>query len=266
MDKRYFIVLVMTVLLGCVSCKRVDKPAETRQEDIQAKKMLQGIWISADDESPSLMAKGDTIFYPDSTSVPVAFKIISDTLYIYGAAEASYPIERQTEHVFQFRNQSGDLVKLVKSEDASDFSYFDSKQPVVLNQRRLIKRDTIVAGPAARYHCYVQVNPTTYKVYKTSYNDEGMEVGNIYYDNTVHFAIFKGAQRLYSHDFRKQDFQQLLPMLDMKQTILSDMEFEKVDESGIHYYALLGIPDTATSYMVEVAVSYQGKLSMKVAE
>ena len=48
--------------------------------------------------------------------------------------------------------------------------------------------------------------------------------------------------------------------------ILSDMEFEKTDESGIHYHALLGIPDTATSYMVEVSVSYQGKLSMKLAE
>ena len=112
----------------------------------------------------------------------------------------------------------------------------------------------------------MQVNPTTYKVIKTSYNDEGMEVGNVYYDNTVHFAIFIGAQRLYSHDFRKQDFQKLLPMLDIKQAILSDMEFEKTDESGIHYHALLGIPDTATSYMVEVSVSYQGKLSMKLAE
>ena len=196
--------------------------------------MLQGIWISADDESPVLMAKGDSIFYPDSTSVPVAYKIISDTLFLSGATETSYAIERQTEHLFQFRNQNGDLVRLVKSEDASDFSYFDSKPPVV--------------------------------VIKTSYNDEGMEVGNVYYDNTVHFAIFIGAQRLYSHDFRKQDFQKLLPMLDIKQAILSDMEFEKTDESGIHYHALLGIPDTATSYMVEVSVSYQGKLSMKLAE
>ena len=263
---KYFIVFAALVLMGCVSCKRSEKPAEPRQEDLQAKKMLQGIWISADDDSPVLMAKGDCIFYPDSTSMPVAYKIISDTLFLSGATETSYAIERQTEHLFQFRNQNGDLVRLVKSEDASDFSYFDSKPPVVLNQRRLIKRDTIVAGPSARYHCYVQVNPTTYKVIKTSYNDEGMEVGNVYYDNTVHFAIFIGAQRLYSHDFRKQDFQKLLPMLDMKQAILSDMEFEKTDESGIHYHALLGIPDTATSYMVEVSVSYQGKLSMKLAE
>ena len=137
MRMRYFIVFAALVLMGCVSCKRSEKPAEPRQEDLQAKKMLQGIWISADDDSPVLMAKGDSIFYPDSTSVPVAYKIISDTLFLSGATETSYAIERQTEHLFQFRNQTGDLVKLVKSEDASDFSYFDSKPPVVLNQCRL---------------------------------------------------------------------------------------------------------------------------------
>ena len=254
------------ILMGCVSCKRGEKTVDTRHEDSQAEKMLQGIWVSADDENPALMARGDSIFYPDSTSMPVAFKIISDTLFIYGATNTSYPIERQTEHLFQFRNQNGELVKLVKSEDASDFSYFDSKQPVVLNQSRLIKRDTIVAGPTANYHCYVQVNPTTFKVIKTSFNGEGMEVGNVYYDNTVHLAVFQGAQRLYSHDFRKQDFQHLLPKLDMKQTILSDLEFDRTDDTGIYYLAFLGVPDTPTSYMVEVSVSYQGKLTMSLGK
>lgn len=228
--------------------------------------MLQGVWISDEDESPALMAKGDSIFYPDSTSMPVAFKIVSDTLYLIGGTTATYPIESQSEHIFSFRNPNGETVKLVKSDDAEDFSYFEMKQPVVLNQRRLIKRDTIVAGPADRYHCYVQVNPTTYKVYKSSINDSGLEVSNVYYDNTVHFAIFKGAQRLYSHDFKKLDFKNLLPMLNMKETILSDMEFQKTDAEGIHYLALLGIPDTATSYMVEVTVSYQGKLTMKLSD
>ena len=121
MRMRYFIVFAALVLMGCVSCKRSEKPAEPRQEDLQAKKMLQGIWISADDDSPVLMAKGDSIFYPDSTSVPVAYKIISDTLFLSGATETSYAIERQTEHLFQFRNQTGDLVKLVKSEGSHLF-------------------------------------------------------------------------------------------------------------------------------------------------
>lgn len=266
MKVRYIIMFVAAVLLGCVSCKKNHQPAPVQSEDLRAKKLLQGVWVSADDESPVLMAKGDTIFYPDSTSMPVAFRIVADTLYLIGGITTGYPIELQTEHAFNFRNADGEPVKLVKSEDATDFSYFEMQPPVVLNQRRLIKRDTIVSGPADRYHCYVQVNPTTYKVYKTSFNDTGMEVSNVYYDNTVHLAIFRGAQRVYSHDFRKQDFAKLLPMVDMKETILSDMELESVDDSGIRYAAFLGIPDTATSYVIEVTVNYQGKLSMKLSD
>lgn len=266
MKARQIVTLVGAVMIGCASCKKSSQPSASPTEDLQAKKLLQGVWISGDDESPVLMAKGDTIFYPDSTSMPVAFRINADTLYLKGRTTLAYPIELQTEHAFSFRNADGELVSLVKSEDAADFTYFEMQQPVVLNQRRLIKRDTVVAGPADRYHCYVQVNPTTYKVYKTSFNDSGMEVSNVYYDNTVHFAIFRGAQRLYSHDFRKQDFARLLPMVDMSETVLSDMEFDSADDGGIRYVALLGIPDTATSYVVEVTVNYQGRLSMKVAD
>ena len=99
MKMRYCIVFAAIILMGCVSCKRGEKTVDTRHEDSQAEKMLQGIWVSADDENPALMARGDSIFYPDSTSMPVAFKIISDTLFVYGATNTSYPIERQSSTI-----------------------------------------------------------------------------------------------------------------------------------------------------------------------
>ena len=71
---------VAAVLVGCVSCKKNQQTTPVQPEDLRAKKLLQGVWVSADDDSPVLMAKGDTIFYPDSTSMPVAVKIVADTL------------------------------------------------------------------------------------------------------------------------------------------------------------------------------------------
>lgn len=75
------LVVLSTVLLVVFSgCKnRQNAPVKiVEQEDMQAKKMLQGIWVPDDEESVAFKVKGDTIYYPDSTSVPVAFKIIGD--------------------------------------------------------------------------------------------------------------------------------------------------------------------------------------------
>lgn len=56
----YIILLLSQILLcGCVS--NVDSSAK---ENEGAKQILQGIWISEDEETPSFMAKGDTIFTP----------------------------------------------------------------------------------------------------------------------------------------------------------------------------------------------------------
>lgn len=48
--------------------------------------MLQGIWLNDDDEDDvAFRVKGDTIYYPDSTSQPVYFYIAGDTLVMKGA-------------------------------------------------------------------------------------------------------------------------------------------------------------------------------------
>lgn len=255
---------ILVCCLALASCK--DKGAKTAepQEDLKAKQMLQGIWVNEDNQSVAFRVKGDTIYYPDSISEPVYFQIVRDTFVLHGDNVVKYPILRQTAHLFVFRNQNGDEVELTLSEDADDASFFPNKAPRALNQNKLIKRDTVVAFRGERYHCYVQVNPTTYKVVKRTYNDEGVEVDNFYYDNIVNLHVYHGATKLFSSDFHKSDFKQKVPQDFLQQAVLSDLEFVGIDERGIRYAASLVIPDTMSSFQVEIIVSFAGKMTMQV--
>lgn len=70
---------LMAAMVGCGQKQSAQKAEQ--QEDVAAKKMLQGVWIDSDDEDDvAFRVKGDTIYYPDSTSRPVYFCIIGDTL------------------------------------------------------------------------------------------------------------------------------------------------------------------------------------------
>lgn len=152
------------------------------------------------------------------------------------------------------------MVKLVKTEDKSYLQQFiHNHASVALNQNTLIKRDTVVVRGDEKYHLYVQVNPTSYKVYKSSYNDDGVEVDNVYYDNIVNLHVYHGANCLFSRDFHKKDFDKQVPASFLDQSILSDIVFNKIDESGIHYLAVLAMPDSSLSYQVEVIISFEGK-------
>lgn len=256
---------VILLVLFLFACGNKEKPVVAPQENTEAKKMLQGIWIDEDTSDPFFRVEGDTVFYPDSTSMPVHFAIFTDTLVLNGSHIIRYPIIKQTPHIFQFKNENGEVMKLVKSDDSEDKDAFDVEHPIALNQRQTIKRDTIVISGNERYHCYVQVNPTTYKVYKPSYNDDGLQVDNIYYDNTIHVAVFKGNIRVYTHDFHKHDFSSLIPKDFLKQCILSDMLMTSSDANGIHYDAQLAIPDSPGSYIVDVAISYKGAMKMSIS-
>ncbi|MBR5036951.1 MAG: DUF4738 domain-containing protein [Prevotella sp.] len=259
----WVILIWVSFMIGLVACQ--NKPAAEadadRQEDTKAKQMLQGVWINADSEDPAIRVQGDTIFYPDSTSIPVRFQIFGDTLVLHGASDVRYAIVKQMPHVFEFRNQNGDIIRLVKSDDEEEMMEFEKSEPAAINQNRLIKRDTIFNVDGRRYHCYVQVNPTTYKVIKTTYNDEGVQVGNVYYDNIINLAVFQGAQRVFSSDFHKNDFAKHVPADFLKNSILSDMVFSHVDAEGIHYTALICEPDSPSSYAVDVLVAFNGKVT-----
>ncbi len=260
------IIIVFLAILALASCKKAGSQSGAVREDNAAKQMLQGVWVNDDEESVAFMAKGDTIFYPDSTSQPVYFQIIHDTLVLHGANDMKYPIVKQAPHLFEFRNQTGDIVKLVKSENKSDLLLFTHKRPVALNQNKLIKRDSVVMFGNDSYHCYVQVNPTSFKVIKATYNDDGVEVDNVYHDNIINVNVYKGNTRLFSRDFHKRDFSRYVPSDFLESSVLSDIIIEHASADGVHFYAVLAMPDSQMSYNINLTISYAGKLEMKVRD
>lgn len=260
-------IILFNILFLTTACehKSHNPTVNLPKEDLQAKKLLQGVWQNDEEGTIAFMAKGDTIFYADSTSLPVYFQFFDDTLVLHSSANLKYAVIKQSEHVFQFKNQMGDIVRLIKSDDSQDSQLFVIKKAIVLNQNELIKRDTVLNYNNQRYHCYVQINPTTYKVKKTVLNEVGVAVDNVYYDNIIHLSVFKGSQKLFSSDFCKKDFNDFIKGNMVKKLILSDMEFLRIDESGIHYLALMAQPDSPSSMVVEVLITYNGKVVKKSA-
>ena len=265
MKQAFNILLLACFLLGVAACgQKSEKEQPEIKEDTAAKKLLQGIWLDGDDEDDvAFRVKGDTIYYPDSTSRPVYFYIVGDTLVMKGANTSKYPIVHQAAHIFQFKVQNGDIVKLVKTDDQSYPQQFSHEQPVTLNQNTLVKRDTVVNAGNEKLHLYVQVNPTTFKVYKSSYNDDGVEVDNVYHDNIINVNIYQGSRKIFGRDFRKEDFKGQVPHEFLKQSILSDIVFRKVDAEGVHYKVVLAMPDSSMSYQVEIIISLKGKMTLK---
>lgn len=254
------------LLAGAVSLASCGQHApaggQQTEEDHAAKKMLQGVWIDEDGSDVAFRVKGDTIFYPDSVTVPVYFRVMDDTLVVSGSSEVKYPIVKLSAHLLQFKTQSGDVLKLSKTTDQSYLEPFLGRRgAVALNQGKVIKRDTVVVCGNEKYHAYVQVNPTTYKVLKSSYNEDGVAVDNVYYDNIVNVTVYRGAVRLFSHDFRKQDFAGRVPESFLGQSILSDIEFGTADADGVHFVAVIAVPDSPTSYRENFSVTLGGKLS-----
>lgn len=261
--KQYFFPLFI-ILISLLSCAEKASENTDTEEDTVAKQMLQGVWMN-EDEVVAMRVAGDTISYSDSTMAPAYFAVISDSLVIRGATETRYEIVKQTEHLFEFRNHVGDIVKLMKSDNPGDAEAFTKQAAPRINQNQLIKRDTVAVVADRKYHVYVQVNPSTYKVIRSTYNQEGMMVDNIYYDNIINVCVYDGGTRLFSRDMRKQDFAAHVPENFIRQSILSDITVDAITSEGITLEAALCMPDTPTAYIVKMTVSPKGKLTMKVS-
>lgn len=254
------------VVLCLVACRR-NKALPDDGQDYSAKKSLQGVWVDDNDEDVVFRIKGDTVFFPDSTSMPVYFMVKQDSFVLCGANRVAYPIIKRTPHLFVFVNQSGEQVRVVKSSDSSYLGMFSAKKPVVaINQNKVLKRDTVIMYRNGRYHSYVQVNPTTFKVLKASCNDDGVEVDNVYHDNILHLSLYNGGTKIFSGNILKRDFGRQVPKGVLDQAIFSDLTLGLVDNEGFHYNAVLVVPDTMTSYIVEFVVGFDGKVTKRVAK
>lgn len=261
---RHTIIYMLLASAIVCGCKRQPEAPAQKVEDRAAKQLLQGVWLGDGEDDVAFLAKGDSIFYPDTTSMAVSFRIEHDTLVMCGATEERYHILKQTAHLFVFENRQGDAVRLVKTDDPAYEALFRGRRAVVLNQRQVIRRDTVVMRGDERYHCYVQVSPTTYKVVKTTYNDDGVAVGNVYYDNIVHLGVYQGARCLYSSNFAKRDFAGLVPASFLSQSIFSDILYAGSDATGFSFTAELAIPDSYISYHINIHISSDGRKTMRV--
>lgn len=263
MSKNYGVfwmcLLLLTALWGCGR-----QPSSTPPESEAAKKLLQGIWSDEETETLVFQIRGDSVYYPDTTSLPAYFRIYEDTLYI--GTSARYHIEKQSEHVFWFKSADGELVKLVKDDATDDNKVFEQSRTKVLTLTEVLKKDTVVMFEGQRYHLYIAVNPTKYKVVRHAINDDGLDVENVYYDNIIHLSVFNGSRQLFSSDFRKQRYRQRVPPQIFEQAILNNMEFSGVDANGLHVNVSLCIPDDASCYLIEHVVNFQGQLSTQLLE
>lgn len=259
MKKLTTIIMLAAALVGCNS-RSGSSPAESKE----AKQMLQGVWVDAETGDVSFQVKGDTIFYSDTTSMPAYFKIIGDSLVL--GSGTSYAVVKQSPNLFWFTNQNGDMVKLQKSDDPAVGLEFVRDKPQVLTYTQQVKKDSVVMFNGERYHWYVAINPTKYKVVSRTYNDDGLEVENVYYDNIMHISVFHGSRQLFSSDIRKQDYEKLIPANFLEEAILSAMDFTHIDAEGLHFNATVCRPDGASCYMVDTQIAFTGQQTMKLLE
>ena len=249
----FFFCVSFLILISCNKKTNNDDNINLiEQESKQAKILLHGIWSDELTGDVVMKAEGDTIDFRDSTSVPGCFKIFKDTL-VMGVDK--YLIERQSANVIWFVNHAGETIKLVKSSEPSDTLAFTKMAPNAIVVGELVKSDTVVYFNNQRYHSYSTINPTTFKIYKTTHNDDGLKVDNIYYDNIINISIYKSSNRLYSCDFNKHMFKTHIPHEVFVQCVLGNMKLLKLDSRGFHYQATIGIPDEAGGYVVDTLIT-----------
>lgn len=259
---RHYIIVVFSIVSLC-SCSVKNKDASNSNEDLTAKELLQGIWLDDETDTPLFKIEGDTIYYADSQNAPVYFKIVKDSLYMYGNEVSHYQIDKQAEHLFWFHSLADNIIKLHKSEDASDSLAFTNAIQFVPTYTEVTKKDTVAMYNGTRYRAYVYINPSTMKVVKTTVSEDGISVDNVFYDNVMHICVYEGRKSLYASDIVKKDFTGVVPDDFLEKCILGDMDFLKVDASGYHYRATLNIPESPLCYLVNLNIGFDGKVAMK---
>lgn len=250
---------LLLISLLTVGCSGNEKNSDT--EDKEAKKLLQGVWINEESGMPSFMAKGDSIFYPDTTSLPVRFWVSKDSLFLQGKKIGRYRINTLSDKQFVICNRNEEEIRLSHGSYVQAQKDFLQDRPYALNALRIIKTDTVVYAGGIKYDCTMSLEPTSDRVIKSSYNDDGIEVDNLYLDNMVRLEISKDGRRLYSQEFRKQEFSTYVPSEFMSKSILRDFQYSHASANALFFNATIGIPDASTCYVIELKIDKEGRLS-----
>lgn len=255
--------LILSIPLLITSCGSQTPKDTMSQEDPQAKEMMQGLWVSDGDGEAAMLVKGDSIYYPDSASMPARFWIYQDTLYLEGQNVNGYKILKQASHLLMFDNQNGDEVKLVKSSNKMLVKSFDY-HVYAMNMFATQQSDTTVFTDQGYYDCAVSIRTSSDRVVKSTYNDYGIEVDNMYLDNIAALVIKNHGSLIYAHDFRKGEFQAQVPKEMMEHSILRQFYFDHADRKALYFNAVIGVPDASTSYVLEVRITPDGNVTKKL--
>lgn len=263
MKYRYVLFLVIVVVL--TGCRRYDSEYAKRHQDADAKQLLQGIWVDDEEGAPVFMAHGDSIFFPDTTSLPMAFWVYRDSLYLQGGTIDRYLITKQAEHLLRFINQSGEEVKIIKAEDKQLLPLFRQERPYALNIFRTLVTDTMdMFNYGSIYNCHLSVEPTSNRVMVSTSNDLGVRVDNMYLDNEAQVKVHFNKRPFFEHRFVKQEFAAFVPKEFLHKAILSRMLYDRVDSAGLYLDAVIGVPDATSAFVVEVKIGKNGKVTKKL--
>ena len=110
------------------------------------------------------------------------------------------------------------------------------------------------------------MNPTTDKVYNAGLSDDGVVVNRVYHDNIINVTVYQGAQRMFSSDFRKQDFAKYVPEDVLPQCVLHDVTYTACNDDGVDFRAVLRVPESAAGYLVDMTVKANGELTLSLRE
>ncbi|MDU2113152.1 MAG: DUF4738 domain-containing protein [Prevotella bivia] len=257
---KYFLLIVF-VVLGFTACHR--NVSSLDEQDVQAKQLLQGVWVDDEGTNPVILVCGDSIFFPDSASMPVKFWITRDSLYLQGKHLNSYKIVKQTPHFFAFQNQNGDELSVSKSGDKSLKKAF-SYHVFAMNTFDEQNIDTIANTDLGYYRSLIHIETTSDKIIKSVYNDSGLEVDNLYLDNVASLVIKSRDVPVYVHDFRKAEFAAFIPKTFINDCILRKFYFTHADKHALYYEAVIGVPDAYTTYVVEVRIMPDGTVTKRL--
>lgn len=254
-------ILIVTLLLSACGKK---SNATTLDEDKEAKKTMQGVWTDDLEGNIIFSVKNDTIYHNDTLSEPAFFYIYKDTLFIKYHNMVKYPIKELTEESLVFIDEAGDEIELIKNNTPASSIAPATEEAEAPNQGKVIKKDTVITYGDKRYHAYKKVNPTSFKVYIQSKNIDGLSVEQIYYDNIVHIALYAGHKRVFGQNITKADFKGLVPDNYLEQAILSDVIIKGADKDGVTFVAILTIPDTNTTYRINIIISPTGEKTLSL--
>ena len=249
MKKAWLVILIVSGML--ISCAGV-------KENMEAKALLQGIWVNAETSELSFFAIGDTLYFPDRGIEPNYFCFVDDSLEIHGADVDRYAVYRQGAHIFQFYNLYGELVKLRKSTLHSDSVYFAQMPSRVYNEKNVHKDSTITyKGKEYSYNISIVRNKTM--VLKQVYTHDGIQVDNIFPDNTVTLKLKKEGKTIFDDVINKVEYGKAIPASFLNQAVFENFTFSKIDDDGIHFMAEMAIPDAKISYNIGTNIGFDGK-------